>query len=250
MTGMHAFIYTEGIQEDMAMKKSLKTFLSAVTISLILTGCSSDRNNTNTNTGSVSTAIKDTDSSKILVLYFDQGENSDGAGENGVDAITSASLANGIPDGIENNDIRVMKDEIAKVTGGDTYGVHINETYKPSYEEMVDQAREDQNDDKQFTFKEDLPDLSKYDVIFVGMPVWWSKLPQPMMNVFEQLDFSNKTIIPFGINLGSGFGQMINQIKELEPDAKVSDDGLTITGDTTNADAVKETDDWLAGEGY
>lgn len=250
MTGMHAFIYTEGIQEDMTMKKSLKTFLSAVTISLILTGCSSDRSNTNTNTGSVSTAIKDTDSSKILVLYFDQGENSDGAGENGVDAITSASLANGIPDGIENNDIRVMKDEIAKVTGGDTYGVHINETYKPSYEEMVDQAREDQNDDKQFTFKEDLPDLSKYDVIFVGMPVWWSKLPQPMMNVFEQLDFSNKTIIPFGINLGSGFGQMINQIKELEPDAKVSDDGLTITGDTTNADAVKETDDWLAGEGY
>lgn len=250
MTGMHVFIYTEGIQEDMAMKKSLKTFLSAVTISLILTGCSSDRNNTNNNTGSVGTAIKDTDSSKILVLYFDQGENSDGAGENGVDAITSASLANGIPDGIENNDIRVMKDEIAKVTGGDTYGVHINETYKPAYEEMVDQAREDQNDDKQFTFKEDLPDLSKYDVIFVGMPVWWSKLPQPMMNVFEQLDFSNKTIIPFGINLGSGFGQMINQIKELEPDAKVSDDGLTITGDTTNADAVKEVDDWLAGEGY
>lgn len=250
MTGMHAFIYTESIQEDMTMKKSLKTFLSAVTISLILTGCSSDRSNTNNNTGSVGAAIKDTDSSKILVLYFDQGENSDGAGENGVDAITSASLANGIPDGIENNDIRVMKDEIAKVTGGDTYGVHINETYKPSYEEMVDQAREDQNDDKQFTFKEDLPDLSKYDVIFVGMPVWWSKLPQPMMNVFEQLDFSNKTIIPFGINLGSGFGQMINQIKELEPDAKVSDDGLTITGDTTNADAVKEVDDWLAGEGY
>lgn len=250
MIVLHAFIYTESIQEDMNMKKSLKIFLSAVTISLFLTGCASDRNHTNTNTGSVSAAVKDTDSSKILILYFDQGENSDGAGENGVDAITSASLANGIPDGIENNDIRVMKDEIAKVTGGDTYGVHIQETYKPSYEEMVDQAREDQNDDKQFTFKEDLPDLSKYDVIFVGMPVWWSKLPQPMMNVFEQLDFSNKTIIPFGINLGSGFGQMIDQIKEMEPQAKVSDDGLTITGDTTNADAVKDVDDWLAGEGY
>ena len=43
--------------------------------------------------------------SRILVLYFDQGENSEGAGDTEVDAITSASLYGGIPDGIDQNDV-------------------------------------------------------------------------------------------------------------------------------------------------
>ena len=42
---------------------------------------------------------------KIPVLYFDQGENSEGAGDTEVDAITSASLYGGIPDGIDQNDV-------------------------------------------------------------------------------------------------------------------------------------------------
>ncbi|MGN1022457.1 MAG: flavodoxin [Lachnospiraceae bacterium] len=188
--------------------------------------------------------------SRILVLYFDQGMNSDGAGDTEADAITSASLADGIPDGIVKNDILVMKDEIVARTGADEAPVLINETYAPRYEDMVNQAETDQEQDRQFTFRQDLPDLGGYDTIFVGMPVWWGSLPQPMVNVFEQLDFSDKTIIPFGIHLGSRFGNMVNQMEEMEPDATVSGDGLSISGHTTNAEAVSDVDDWLTGLGY
>ena len=200
----------------------------------------------------VSTQSEETASSgsRILVLYFDQGENSEGAGDTEVDAITSASLYRGIPDGIDQNDVLAMKNEIVSRTGADEYAVRINEKYAPAYEDMVDQAADDQDDDKQFTFESDLPDLSAYDTIFVGEPVWWGGMPQPMVNVFEQLDFSGKTIIPFGIHLGSGFGRILSQMEAMEPDAVVSDDGLTINGHTTNDDARSQVDEWLTGLGY
>lgn len=253
-------------------KKIALTILSAALAAGVLAGCgsgstASSSGASQTEESSVSSAESsaaaestaadssassgaETDGSRILVLYFDQGMNSDGAGDTEVDAITSASLSGGIPDGILQNDILVMKNEIIARTGADDFPILINETYAPVYEDMVDGAQTDQEEDRQFTFRNGLPDLSDYDTVFVGMPVWWGSLPQPVVNVFEQLDFSGKTIVPFGINLGSGFGEMVEQIEEMEPDAEVSADGLTISGHTPNDEAAAAVDEWLDGLGY
>lgn len=225
--------------------------LAAVCLAAVLTlaACGSS-SGTSSSASSGSSSGSKTSGNKVLVLYFDQGENSRGAGDSETDAVTSASLAGGIPSGIDKNDILVMKDAILKRTGGDEYAVRINEPYAPKYKNMVNQAQEDQDNDKQFTFKNDLPDLSQYTTIFVGMPVWWGGLPQPMVNVFEQLDFSGKTIIPFGIHLGSRFGNMVNQIKQYEPNAKVSDDGLTLSGHTRNSTVTRKVNNWLDNLNY
>ncbi|MEE8885804.1 MAG: flavodoxin [Eubacteriales bacterium] len=244
------------------MKKSITIITGIIFAAFSLAGCGSSAISESTSsdieevdadaesevtTGAIASSetSADIDDSKILVIYFDQGMNSDGAGNTEVDAITSASLAGESPAGVEQNDIIVMKDEIIKRTGADEYPVLINETYAADYGDMVDVAQDDQDEDKQFTFRNGLPNISSYDTIFVGMPVWWGSLPQPMVNVFEQLDFSGKQIIPFGIHLGSGFGEMVSQIEEFEPDAEVSEDGLTISGHTANSEAETDVDNWL-----
>lgn len=185
--------------------------------------------------------------SKALIVYFDYSENMGDTSGMTADAITSASLDGQKIDGITKNDLLVMKDEIQKQTGADVYSVQVTDPYDPDYETMVSQAQDDQNDNKQFTFKEALPDLSGYDTIYMGMPVWWGGLPQPMVCLLDQYDFSGKTIIPFGIHLGSRFGRMIDQIKEAEPDATVIEDGLTENGHTPNSQVVSDVDEWLAG---
>lgn len=43
----------------------------------------------------------------------------------------------------------------------------------------------------------------------------------------------------------SGFGNMIDQIKEAQPDATVSDDGLTENSHTANDEVVSDVDTWL-----
>ena len=97
---------------------------------------------------------------------------------------------------------------------------------------------------KQFTFVDEIENFDEYEVIYIGVPVWWSKLPQPMVSFFESYDFSGKTIIPFGIHLGSRFGSMIDQMKELEPDATILD-GFTISADTANDKVRTEFDAFL-----
>ena len=66
-----------------------------------------------------------------------------------------------------------------------------------------------------------------------------------MHTFFAENDLSGKTIIPFGIHLGSGFGKMISEMKELAPQATV-EYGFTINALTENKEAETEFREWLA----
>lgn len=53
-------------------------------------------------------------------------------------------------------------------------------------------------------------------------------LPMPMYTFFEEYDFSGKTIIPFVAHGGSRASRTVDTIAELEPDATVIDDPVTV----------------------
>ena len=67
--------------------------------------------------------------------------------------------------------------------------------------------------------------------------------PQPLFTFLEEYDFSGKTIIPFNSHGGSGFSNTIEEIKELQPDANISDEGLSISRDKVS-DSVQDVTDW------
>ena len=50
---------------------------------------------------------------------------------------------------------------------------------------------------------EDL-DISSYDVVFLGFPVWWYMAPTIINTFLETYDFSGKTVIPFATSGSSG----------------------------------------------
>ena len=52
-----------------------------------------------------------------------------------------------------------------------------------------------------------LPDLARYDTIFVGFPIWWYQAPRIIQTFLESADFSGKTVIPFATSGGSGMGK-------------------------------------------
>lgn len=53
----------------------------------------------------------------------------------------------------------------------------------------------------------DLPDLSRYDTIFVGFPIWWYQAPRIVETFVASCDFLGKTVIPFATSGGSGMGR-------------------------------------------
>ncbi|MCL2389818.1 MAG: hypothetical protein FWD54_04260 [Endomicrobia bacterium] len=43
----------------------------------------------------------------------------------------------------------------------------------------------------------DFPNFEKYDLIFVGAPVWWYTVATPALSFLEQVDFKGKKVVPF-----------------------------------------------------
>ena len=64
-------------------------------------------------------------------------------------------------------------------------------------------------------------DMTQYDVIFIGFPVWWYREPSIIDTFAEEYDFGGKTIIPFATSGISGIGESGKNIGELAKDAHV-----------------------------
>ena len=65
------------------------------------------------------------------------------------------------------------------------------------------------------------PDISGYDVILVGFPVWWYREPSIIDTFMESADFTGKTVVPFCTSGGSGLGDSAKNMQYLAPGAKV-----------------------------
>ncbi|TCW61466.1 flavodoxin [Treponema sp. J25] len=58
-----------------------------------------------------------------------------------------------------------------------------------------------------------VPNMSEYDIVFVGFPIWWYVAPTIINTFLESYDFSGKTIILFATSGGSGFGKTVERLK-------------------------------------
>ena len=66
---------------------------------------------------------------------------------------------------------------------------------------------------------EKLADMEKYDVVFVGFPIWRYVAPTIINTFLESYDFSGKTIIPFATSRGSGMGKTNEKLEPSCPGA-------------------------------
>lgn len=68
--------------------------------------------------------------------------------------------------------------------------------------------------------------ISEYDTIFVGYPIWWDEAPAMIATFLAENDFSGKTIIPFCTSSSDDIGNSLHIFSELCPDAEIAE-GLT-----------------------
>ena len=63
--------------------------------------------------------------------------------------------------------------------------------------------------------------IEKYDVIFIGFPIWWYREPSIIDTFIEEHNFEDKVIGPFATSGGSEIGDVHKRFKKLAPKAKV-----------------------------
>lgn len=113
-------------------------------------------------------------SEKILVVYFSHGGNT-----------------------------QKLAKEISDQVGGDFRRIETVVAY-PNDDELYDYAKQQQDNDERPEINDLNIDITQYDTVFVGYPIWWYTYPQPILTFFDNYDLSHKTIIPFCTHGGSG----------------------------------------------
>lgn len=60
----------------------------------------------------------------------------------------------------------------------------------------------------------ELPDLSAYDTVLIGYPIWWGDVPRIVSNFVENVDLTDKTLAVFFTSGGSGLGSSMKHLEE------------------------------------
>ncbi len=66
-----------------------------------------------------------------------------------------------------------------------------------------------------------IDNISQYNIVFVGSPIWWGREPSIMDTFIESYDFAGKTVIPFVTSGSSDIGDYGANLQALVPNAKV-----------------------------
>ena len=115
---------------------------------------------------------------------------------------------------------------LAEATGGDLFEIVPEELYtKADLNWMNPKSRssvEMKDRSCRPAIASKVEDMSSYDAVFIGFPVWWYREPSIIDTFAESYDFSGKTIIPFATSGSSGIGSSGDNIGALAKGAKVA----------------------------
>lgn len=173
--------------------------------------------------------------SKILIAYFTVPET------DGVDTVSNASRV--AKDGKVIGNTEFIASVIQETLGGDLFAIETVQNYPGTHEPLIEFAYNEKNDNARPELSSHIGDISEYDVIFVGFPNWNADLPMPLYTFFDEYDFSGKILIPFVTHGGSGFSGTVRTIKNLEPNATVVEEGLSVSRNNV-ASAENDVKEW------
>ncbi|MGN0811967.1 MAG: flavodoxin [Candidatus Coproplasma sp.] len=144
---------------------------------------------------------------------------------------------------------QTMAEYVAEYTGGEIFRIIPETPYTTNYNDVIDVAQKEQNENARPALKEDVSaeQFSGYDVIFIGYPIWWYDAPMIIYTFLESHDFTGKTIVPFATSGGSG----LNEEEKFRTitGAEVKD-GLCISSFSAGDNARNRVENWVTNLGY
>lgn len=206
-------------------KKVITLIVTLIIITIVgvaiylITGNNENKESLNNRKNTSETKNITTSESNTLILYFSMSGNTE-------------AVAN------------IIHDEV----GGDIIRLETVQTYPEDYDDLVDYAQEEQQDNARPELSTTIENMEEYDTIFLGYPNWWGDIPMPIYTFLDNYDLSGKTIAPFITHGGSGLSGTPKNIQEEEPDATVTE-GLSIYGDEVE-NSQSDVRDWLNSIGY
>ena len=144
-----------------------------------------------------------------------------------------------------------VAEEIAQQTGADIMEIEPVIPYdsnRDHYNDLAAYAKREHDEDMRPAIRNIIP-VEDYDNIFLGYPMWWYTFPMIIYTLFDEYDFSGKTIIPFNTHMGSQDGGTYKTVAKLAPGATVLK-GLPVEMTDAERGEPKVIADWLKSIGF
>lgn len=105
---------------------------------------------------------------------------------------------------------RTVAEQIAKITGSDILEIKPKVAYtKADLNWRDSNSRTTKECHSLATVRPEMAaalDISSYDTVYIGYPIWWGEAPNILYTFVESADFSGKTVYPFCTSGSSGIG--------------------------------------------
>lgn len=116
---------------------------------------------------------------------------------------------------------RQLAERIARVADAEIYEIEPEQKYTKADLDWTNKQSRSSVEMQDRTYrppirKKDL-DLSKYDMIFIGFPIWWYTCPTIVNTFMETFDFNGKTLVPFATSGVSGIEKACSDLKSTYP---------------------------------
>ena len=160
---------------------------------------------------------------KILIAYFSQ------KGE---------TYMNGDIVVVEKGNTQIVAERIAQEIEADLFHIEKEGGYPFTYKGMVEIAKEEWHNNLRPAIVGQVDHMEQYDTLILGYPNWCNTMPKAVCTFLESYDLTDKRIIPYCTNEGSGLGSSVEDLKQLCPQSQVLS-GTPIHG----AEAAEVTDE-------
>lgn len=156
---------------------------------------------------------------KVLVLYYSQTSNT-----------------------------KAVAQEIATRLGADIEEIVAVNPYDGDFQATIERCMQEREQEVIPAIQPLTADIDKYDIIFLGYPVWFGTYAPPVAAFLNQTDLSGKKVVPFCTFGSGGLESSVKDLAEKQPGAEI------LTGYGIRAarmDAMpKEVDQFLKASGF
>lgn len=166
------------------MKNLKSTLIIAATI-LIAVSCGSKKE-------SPKEEAPQTESPKILVLYYSQTSNT-----------------------------KAVAKEIAARLEADMEELVMLEPYDGDFQATIERCMKEREQNIIPDIQPITANLADYDIIFIGYPVWFGTYAPPVAAFLNQVDLSGKKIVPFCTFGSGGLESSVKDLMQAEPNSEI-----------------------------
>lgn len=129
---------------------------------------------------------------KILVLYYSQTGNT-----------------------------KAVAEEIANRLGADIEEIVAVNPYDNDFQATIDRCKQEKEQGVLPDINPVKADISKYDVVFIGYPVWFGTYAPPVTAFLSKVDLSGKKIVPFCTFGSGGLESSVKDMDAAQPKAEI-----------------------------